>query len=143
MTTFREVMSIIHADSIVLSHTAVNGTSYICNGWTSKDFQRLVEDFGDAEVMRVDFHTSYGNRPEIFLSARYRSKRDSLRHWSWDDLTSEQKEQATEEYLCIREAEEDRGRNETNKDYPDPIDPEGVKNCSFRIQADGYVMVLI
>ena len=79
MTTFREVMPIIHADSIVLSHTAVNGTAYICNGWSRKDFRRLVEDFGDAEVMRVDFHTSYGNRPEIFLNPNYRLKKEETK----------------------------------------------------------------
>lgn len=79
MTTFREVMTIIHANSILLSHTAVNGASYICNGWVRKDFDRLIEDFGDAEVMRVNFHTSYGESPEIFLNPNYRLKKEETK----------------------------------------------------------------
>lgn len=143
MTTFKEVMSIIHANAIVLSHTQVGGCSYICNGWTTKDFPRLIEDFGDAEVTRVDFHTSYGERPEIFLSGKFRAKRDPLRRWRWDELTPEQQAQATETYLCIRETEEGRKRDEVNQDYLEPIDPEGVKNCTLKVRADGYVDVHI
>ena len=61
----------------------------------------------------------------------------------WEDLTLEQKEQATETYLILRETEEGRGRNETNPDYPDPIDPKGVESCTFSILGDGYVQVNI
>lgn len=71
MVKFKDVMGIVDSNSIVLNHTAVGKTAYICNGWTKKDYQRLVEDFGEAEVMRVNFHTSYGNTPEIFLDPAF------------------------------------------------------------------------
>lgn len=75
MATFREVMSIIHSPSIVLNCRSMVSDEYLCNGWTRKDFDRLVEDWGDAEVMRVDFRTGYGDRPEIFLERHFRPKR--------------------------------------------------------------------
>ncbi len=75
MTTFREVMSIVHADRIILHCRSTVRDEYICNGWTKKDFDRLVEDWGDAEVVRVDFHTSYGYWPEIFLERKFRPER--------------------------------------------------------------------
>lgn len=75
MTTFREVMSIVHADRIILNCRSTVRDEYICNGWTKKDFDRLVEDWGDAEVVRVNFHTSYGYWPEIFLERKFRPER--------------------------------------------------------------------
>ena len=45
--------------------------------------------------------------------------------------------------MCIRETEEGRKRDEVNQDYPEPIDPEGVKNCTLKVRADGYVDVYI
>lgn len=62
---------------------------------------------------------------------------------SWDELTEEQKEQAQESYMLMREEEEERARDDvfSNPDYDEPIDPEGVKSCRFEIMEDGYVYV--
>ena len=49
----------------------------------------------------------------------------------WADLTDDEKIEATEQYVYIRECEEGRDRDGTNKEYPAPIDPEGVKSCTF------------
>lgn len=50
---------------------------------------------------------------------------------TWKDLDEYEKAAAEEQYLCIREDEEQRSRDETNEWFPDPIDPEGVKSCTF------------
>ena len=50
----------------------------------------------------------------------------------WDDLTEYEKELAKEQYLTIREDEEQRGRDEVNEWFPEPMDWEYVKECLFR-----------
>lgn len=60
----------------------------------------------------------------------------------WEHLTEEEKEQAKETYLCIRECEEERGRNDISPDYPNPIDWEGVMDCHFE-RDNGYIHVII
>ena len=67
MTTFRELTTVIHADRIILNHMNKSGTTYICNAFLADEFTRLLADYGDIEVGRVNFRTSYGNWPEIFL----------------------------------------------------------------------------
>lgn len=62
---------------------------------------------------------------------------------TYNDLTDDEKMQVTETYVCIREHEEGRNRNEINNDYPEPIDPTGVENCKFHRTDYGYVEVLI
>lgn len=59
----------------------------------------------------------------------------------WNDLTSAEKIQATESYICIREIEENRSRNEVNKDYPELIDASYVECCRFERMNDGYIYV--
>ena len=49
----------------------------------------------------------------------------------WDELTQYEKELAKEQYVYIRECEEERKRDEVTDEYPDPIDWEGVKGCTF------------
>lgn len=60
----------------------------------------------------------------------------------WDELSTIDKEQAKEQYLYIRECEEQRGRNEVTPEYPYPIDWELVKECKFDVK-DGAVNVWI
>lgn len=72
MTTFGEIMTVIHAKGIILNHMNKSGSSYICIGFLEKDYPRLLSDFEKEEVIRVNFHTSYGNWPEVFLSRDYR-----------------------------------------------------------------------
>lgn len=62
---------------------------------------------------------------------------------SWSDLTEEEKEQAKETYLCIREIEEDRPRNEITQDYNKPIDQSYAKYCKFIRNNKGYIEVII
>jgi len=61
----------------------------------------------------------------------------------WEDLTPEEKEQAKETYLCIRECEEERERNEITSEYPYPIDWEYVMTCQFERNEDGCIEVII
>lgn len=62
----------------------------------------------------------------------------------FEDLSARERAQVTETYLCIREHEENRARNKTTKEYPEPIDPSGVKNCTLYKDLDsGYVYPLI
>lgn len=72
MTTFRELMSVIHTERFLLWQPAKNTGKYICNGWAQKDFPRLIGDLGDAEVKRVNF---YGECPEIFLDESFKQTR--------------------------------------------------------------------
>lgn len=61
----------------------------------------------------------------------------------YSDLTDDEKIQVTETYICIREHEEERNREEITNDYPEPIDPTGVENCTFHRTDDGFVEVMI
>lgn len=69
-------------------------------------------------------------------------------HWhktewlKWDDLTDEEKEQATESYICFRECEEERSREEIAKEYGKNF-ADCVKDCQFERQEDGYIFVNI
>lgn len=62
---------------------------------------------------------------------------------SWNDLTEAEKEQVANTYLCIREGEEQRDRNEVTEEYPEPMDWRAVKGCRFERQNNGYVDVII
>lgn len=60
---------------------------------------------------------------------------------TWNDLTDEEKKQARETYISIREAEEERRRDEITEEYPYPIDGDGVLNRRFLRESDGYITV--
>lgn len=53
------------------------------------------------------------------------------------------REQALNSYLCIREEEEQRDRNEVTDEYPNPMDWRAVKSCKFERQNNGYISVII
>lgn len=59
----------------------------------------------------------------------------------WEDLSPAEKEQATETYICIRECEEQRSRDEVTNTYAELINPSNVECCKFIRQEDGYVIV--
>lgn len=64
----------------------------------------------------------------------------------WDDLTPAEQEQARESYICIREYEECRDRDDviSNPDYDYPIDGDYVECCKFeRDEETGYIWVII
>ena len=50
---------------------------------------------------------------------------------TWDDLEPWEQEVAKEQYLFIREQEEERARDEITEEYPEPIDWTYVKGCTF------------
>lgn len=54
----------------------------------------------------------------------------------WDDLTEYEKELAKEQYLTIREDEEQRNRDEVNERFPEPIDWTYVTECLFKRKYD-------
>ena len=61
----------------------------------------------------------------------------------WDDLTEAEKEQARESYICIREEEECRNRDELTEKYPYPINSDCVECCKgfYRDLETGYIFV--
>ena len=62
----------------------------------------------------------------------------------WYELTDEQKEAATEQYVCIRECEEERNRDDVNEIYTEPIDASYVSTCRFEVDdKDGSLEVII
>ena len=72
------------------------------------------------------------------------SKEEALnKYHKWDDLTLPEQEYVKEQYLSIREHEENRGRNEITQDYPEPIDWRGVKDCYFERKENGTIDVII
>ena len=54
-------MTVIHADRIILNYMNKSGTTYICNAFLADEFTRLLADYGDIEVGRVNFRTSNYN----------------------------------------------------------------------------------
>ena len=61
---------------------------------------------------------------------------------TWKDLDESEKYAAQEQYLCIREDEEERSRDETNEWFSNPIDPSGVECCTFyREEIDGETVI--
>lgn len=64
---------------------------------------------------------------------------------AWSDLTKEEKEQAKESYIYIRECEEGRNRNDitSNPDYDYPITADGIEYCKFERMKDGYIFINI
>lgn len=65
-----------------------------------------------------------------------------MKYLKWNDLTKDEKIQATETYLTIREEEEQRNRCDVLGDYSQPIDWAAVTGCRFE-RKDGYVEVII
>ena len=61
----------------------------------------------------------------------------------WEELTLSEQEQAKEIYLSIREHEENRSRDETTQDYPEPMDWREVRYCLFERKENGYIDVII
>lgn len=57
---------------------------------------------------------------------------------TYEQLTDEQRQMAINQYIAIRECEEDRAWNDilSNPDYPEPIDWQGVKTCRFEYDAE-------
>lgn len=63
----------------------------------------------------------------------------------WNDLTEEEKEQATESYIAVREWEEERNRDDvtSNTDYDNPIDVDMLECCRFKRTESGYIEIYI
>lgn len=53
----------------------------------------------------------------------------------WKDLNKKQREQVTETYKAIRSVEEEIPEKE--------VDASGVELCTFEVETDGYVSVII
>lgn len=60
----------------------------------------------------------------------------------WDDLTDEEKQIVIERYICVREAEEGRSRDEINNDYPNYINADFVRACEF-VRNDSDIDIII
>ncbi|MCI5515261.1 MAG: hypothetical protein MR398_05550 [Oscillospiraceae bacterium] len=68
------------------------------------------------------------------------------KYLTWDELTPEQKQVAINQYVYIREEEENRSRNDilSNPDYDEPIDWSNVKSCKFELDTEnGTIFVII
>ena len=67
-----------------------------------------------------------------------------MKFYTWNELTSDEQDVAREQYISIREAEEERTRDEVNDEYPNPIDASYVEfGCDFFKDEYGNVQVII
>lgn len=64
---------------------------------------------------------------------------------TWDDLSLKQKQEAIKQYISIREKEEVRSWDDimSNPDYHEPINWEGAKDCTFEVDGEGNITVII
>ena len=68
------------------------------------------------------------------------------KYLTWDELTPEQKQVAINQYVYIREEEENRSWNDilSNPDYDEPIDWSNVKACKFEhVTENDTIFVII
>lgn len=67
------------------------------------------------------------------------------KYLTWDELTPEQKQVAINQYVYIREEEENRSRNDilSNPDYDEPIDWSNVKSCKFELDTENCTIFVI
>ncbi len=68
------------------------------------------------------------------------------KYLTWDELTPEQKQVAINQYVYIREEEENRSWNDilSNPDYDEPIDWSNVKSCKFEhVTENDTIFVII
>lgn len=67
------------------------------------------------------------------------------KYLTWDELTPEQKQVAINQYVYIREEEENRSWNDilTNPDYDEPIDWSNVKSCKFEHDTENDTIFVI
>lgn len=67
------------------------------------------------------------------------------KYLTWDELTSEQKQVAINQYVYIREEEENRSWNDilSNPDYDEPIDWSNVKSCKFEHDTENDTIFVI
>lgn len=64
---------------------------------------------------------------------------------TWDDLSLKQQQEAIKQYIGIREKEETRSWDDilSNSDYSEPINWEGAKDCTFEVNDEGNITVII
>lgn len=60
---------------------------------------------------------------------------------TWEDLTFDEQEQVRESYICFRECEEERSRDEVTDAYPEPINGDNVRGYAFHRTEDGYIEI--
>ena len=90
------------------------------------------------------WNTGYETAMSFVLGLMGINREQALyKYLKWNDLTLSEQEQAKETYLSIREHEEDRSRDETTQDYPEPMDWRGVRYCLFERKENGYIDVII
>lgn len=67
------------------------------------------------------------------------------KYLTWDELTPEQKQVAINQYVYIREEEENRSWNDilSNPDYDKPIDWSNVKSCKFEHDTENDTIFVI
>ena len=62
MTFLKELLPILHADTIYIILS-----SHMVGSYPKEGYEEVLEKYGEYEVMRCDFHTSYGVKPEIYI----------------------------------------------------------------------------
>lgn len=67
------------------------------------------------------------------------------KYLTWDELTPKQKQVAINQYVYIREEEENRSWNDilSNPDYDEPIDWSNVKSCKFEHDTENDTIFVI
>lgn len=160
--TKNEVLSLCAFSDDDTVHTFRNGGF----GLVGCDLPRrkLIEKMNTAEFMEIAGPFMYSMNHGIALvpkDAQWQSEivfletdMDKLKtfehqrlsgNMTWDDLSLEQKQSAIRQYINIREEEENRFWDDilSNPDYPEPIKWEGVKDCTFKVNDEGNITVII
>lgn len=67
------------------------------------------------------------------------------KYLTWDELTPEQKQVVINQYVYIREEEENKSWNDilSNPDYDEPIDWSNVKSCKFKYDTENDTVFVI
>lgn len=67
------------------------------------------------------------------------------KYLTWDELTPKQKQVVINQYVYIREEEENRSWNDilSNPDYDEPIDWSNVKSCKFEHDTENDTIFVI
>lgn len=123
------------AEEITVHIKHWNKQTGVINGYeySAAEYSKALSKFKELENIKIDGKTMYMNSKE----------KNKMKDLCWNDLTTNEKIQATETYLSIREAECEYSRDTPEFLEENPSGADGVKNCSFERENDGYIAVLI
>ena len=106
-----------------------------------------VIDIGDnTQIVNIVENILKQNKIKYNLEKHQFNLEDFMKKYlTWDELTPEQKQVAINQYVYIREEEENRSWNDilSNPDYDEPIDWSNVKSCKFEYDTENDTIFVI